>query len=136
MSISAATKPTGVADDGMIAASNLLADRDEAFNTRLGSMRGWQMAIEKVRPIPRTMAAVDLAAYVQSRELGTPEQVVDNLAARFFSVALSADTKEALAAYLVAELGSTDVLSSLSFAEEALRKLLHRMLSLPEYQLG
>ncbi|MDG2276647.1 MAG: DUF1800 domain-containing protein, partial [Pseudomonadales bacterium] len=136
MSIAAATKPTGVADDGMIAASNLLADRDEAFNTRLGSMRGWQMAIEKVRPIPRTMAAVDLAAYVQSRELGTPEQVVDNLAARFFSVTLSADTKEALAAYLVAELGSTDVLSSLSFAEEALRKLLHRMLSLPEYQLG
>jgi hypothetical protein len=29
---------------GDMAQSNALADRDEAFNTRLGSMRGWQMA--------------------------------------------------------------------------------------------
>ncbi|NKB98110.1 MAG: DUF1800 family protein [Pseudomonadales bacterium] len=136
MSISAATKPTGVSEDGMMAASNLLADRDEAFNTRLGSMRGWQMAIERVQPIPRTMAPINLASYVESRELGTPEQVVESLATRFFSVSLSDDTLSTLANFLAAELGSRDVLSSLSFAEEPLRKLLHRMLSLPEYQLG
>ena len=44
MSVSQATKPTGMMG-GEMAQSNALADRDEAFNTRLGSMRGWQMAI-------------------------------------------------------------------------------------------
>ena len=37
-----------------------MADRDEDFNTRYGSYRGWQMAIEKVKPIPRTVPQIDL----------------------------------------------------------------------------
>ena len=35
-----------------MAESNQLADRDEDFNTRYGSFRGWQMAIQRVKPIP------------------------------------------------------------------------------------
>lgn len=136
MSISAATKPTGVAEDGMMAASNMLADRDEDFNTRLGSMRGWQMAIERVQPIPRVLAGVDMTGFVSALELGTPDQVVAQLAAHYFAVSLSDETLNALAAFLTEELGTKDVLNALSYAEEPLRKLLHRMLSLPEYQLG
>ena len=136
MSISAATKPTGVAADGMMSASNMLADRDEDFNTRLGSMRGWQMAIERVKPIVRSTANIRLAARVKDEELGTPRQVVDDFAARFFSVSLDEMTRQALANYLAQALGTRDVLSALSYAEEPLRKLLHQMLSLPEYQLG
>ena len=33
--------------------SNMMADRDEDFNTRYGSYRGWQMAVSKVKPIKR-----------------------------------------------------------------------------------
>ena len=136
MSISAATKPTGVATDGMMSASNMLADRDEDFNTRLGSMRGWQMAIERVKPIVRSTANIRLTARVKDQELGTPRQVVDDFAARFFSVTLDEMTRQVLANYLAEALGTRDVLSALSYAEEPLRKLLHQMLSLPEYQLG
>lgn len=136
MSISAATKPTGVSQDGMMAASNMLADRDEDFNTRLGSMRGWQMAIERVQPIPRVLAGLDMTGLVRDLELGTPDQVVAELASQYFAISLSEETLEALGAYLTQELGTKDVLSALSYAEEPLRKLLHRMLSLPEYQLG
>ena len=136
MSISAATKPTGVAEGGMMAASNLLADRDEAFNTRLGSMRGWQMAIERVKPIPRTSAGLSLTNVVQREELATPTQVVEYFADGFFVIPLDDSTVAEMSEFLTSELGSDDVLGSLSFAEEPLRKLLHRMLSLPEYQLG
>ena len=53
-------------DMDMMAASNLLADRDEAFNTRYGSYRGWQMAIERVKPIPRHTARLDLTSMVMA----------------------------------------------------------------------
>jgi hypothetical protein len=73
---------------------------------------------------------------VKDQELGTPRQVVDDFAARFFSVTLDEMTRQVLANYLAEALGTRDVLSALSYAEEPLRKLLHQMLSLPEYQLG
>ncbi len=137
MSISEATKPTGVAGgEGDMAASNLLADRDEEFNTRLGSMRGWQMALERVKPIPRHTARVDLTAMVLTAECATAEEVVTLFADRFFSVALSPDTRGAMAELLVGELGGNDIAAAATYLEEPLRKLLHQMLSLPEYQLG
>jgi hypothetical protein len=48
--VSTATRPPG---RETTSTSNSMVDRDEAFNTRLGSYRGWRMAIEKVKPIPR-----------------------------------------------------------------------------------
>jgi hypothetical protein len=33
-------------------------------------------------------------------------------------------------------LGTTDIVAAISYAEEPLRRLLHAMLSRPEYQLG
>ena len=87
MSISNATMPTGMMGTTM-AQSNALADRDEAFNTRLGSMRGWQMAIERVRPIPRDFARLQLVKDVQAQALSTPLDVVLYLERRFFEVPL------------------------------------------------
>ena len=40
--------------------SMLNADKDEDFNTRLGSYRGWQKAIQKVKPIPRFAPKINL----------------------------------------------------------------------------
>ena len=139
MDISRATRPSGVdseSDMEMMAASNLLADRDEAFNTRYGSYRGWQMAIERVKPISRHTARLDLAAEVLASELTSPDEVVAFYMDRFFSSPLDAATQRDLASFLAEELGTTDVRSAGTYLEEPLRVLLHLMLSLPEYQLG
>ena len=135
MSISNATMPTGMMGTTM-AQSNALADRDEAFNTRLGSMRGWQMAIERVRPIPRDFARLQLVKDVQAQALSTPLDVVLYLERRFFEVPLLPGVREELAEFLVDALGTADIAAAGSYAEDSLRRLLHAMLSRPEYQLG
>ena len=134
-SIAAATRPTGMGD-GEMAASNLLADRDEAFNTRLGSMRGWQMAIERVQPIPRHTARINLVEYARARELTSVEQAVRHFAELFISVPLAPVVLQEIAAELAQRLGTRQLDSALEYAEEDLRIMLHRLLSLPEYQLG
>jgi len=133
--VSQATKPSGLTG-GEMAQSNALADRDEAFNTRLGSMRGWQMAIERVRPIPRDFARLNLSQQVQDAALASPLDVVLHFEKQFFEVPLLPGVREQLATLLEAELGSADVSAAASYAEEPLRRLLHVMLSRPEYQLG
>ena len=135
MSISNATMPTGMMGTTM-AQSNALADRDEAFNTRLGSMRGWQMAIERVRPIPRDFARLQLVKDVQAQALSTPLDVVLYLERRFFEVPLLPGDREVLAEFLTDALGTADIAAAGSYAEDSLRRLLHAMLSRPEYQLG
>ena len=131
-----ATRPVDEkAGDDMMAMSNKV-DRAEAFNTRYASYRGWQMAIERVKPIVRDLPRLDLARMVLRKELKTPKAVVDYFAARFLSVPLSDATRQQLAASFEHELGSADVLASGTVLEEPLRVLLHLMLSRPEYQLG
>ena len=143
MDISRATRPAALVGDGMategmgeMAASNLLADRDEDFNTRYGSYRGWQMAIERVKPIPRHTARLNLTGMVLGEGLETPGEVVSYLVGRFFSVAPDPATQSQLADYLEAALGTGDIRAAASYLEEPLRLLLHVLLSRPEYQLG
>ena len=119
-----------------MAQSNALADRDEAFNTRLGSMRGWQMAIERVRPISRDFAHLHLVKDVQAQSLNTPLDVVLYLERLFFEVPLLPKDREELAEFLADALGTADIAAAESYAEDSLRRLLHTMLSRPEYQLG
>ena len=137
MSVSAATKPTGVDTTvGEMSASNLLADRDEDFNTRLGSMRGWQMALERVKPISRHTASVDLTEMVEAAYCNTPQDVVALFSDEFFQVSLTAVDQRELVEYFISILGTQDIGAAHSYLETPLRQLLHRMLSLPEYQLG
>ena len=131
--VATATEPPGRYTSSV---SNSMVDRDEAFNTRLGSYRGWRMAIEKVKPIPRTAAQLDLTAMVESAGCTTAQQAVDYLAARFLSVPLDAQTRQALTAYLEGELGGSDLTQARTYMEESLRSTLHLILSLPDYQLG
>ena len=67
MDISTATKDDTKSGD--MAESNKNADRDEDFNTRYGSFRGSQMAIERVKPIPRDTAQVNLSPMVLDQDL-------------------------------------------------------------------
>ena len=137
MSISVATKPSGIdSEDGMMADSNMLADRDESFNTRLGSLRGWQMAIQRVKPIVRDTFSGSLTDMLLGSEVETPEEAILYFHDLFFDVPLDDAVLMQLAEFLRQEIGGSDLRSSASFLEAPLRKVLHNMLSLPEYQLG
>ncbi|MGD8476655.1 MAG: DUF1800 domain-containing protein [Burkholderiales bacterium] len=131
--VSTATEPPGRYASSV---SNNMVDRDEEFNTRLGSYRGWRMAIEKVKPIPRTTAQLDLTAMIDNAGCTTARQAVDYLTARFLSVPLGASTRDAITAYLEGQLGGSELGQAQTYMEEPLRSTLHLILSLPDYQLG
>ena len=136
MDMSAATAPVAK-DSGndMLAMSNQVEHAEE-FNTRYASYRGWQMALERVKPLSREVARVELTAMVTANELATPAAVVDYFALRFLSVPLDGTTRQKLIEAFTAELGTSDVLAATSYMEDPLRVLLHMLLSRPEYQLG
>ena len=137
MDITSATKPSST-EGGMdvMAMSNAMADRDEDFNTRYASYRGWQKAIERVKPISRDAARLDLSALVLRENLATPAAIVDYFTARFLSTPLDQASRQLLVAFLAAELGTSDITAAATYLEDPLRKLLHLILSRPEYQLG
>ncbi len=120
----------------IVAESNMMADRDEDFNTRYGSFRGWQMAIQRVKPIPRHTAQVNLTRMILGENLTNTEQVVDYLIHRFMRVAPGADKRRMLIDFLTDELGTGDIGGAESYLEDPLRLLLHLIMSEPEYQLS
>lgn len=133
MDISTATQDES--KEGM-AESNKNADRDEEFNTRYGSFRGSQLAIEKVKPIPREIAQVNLSRMVTDAKLKNSTQVVDYLIHRFMRVPPDDESRRKLVAFLDKQLGTSDITVAETYLEEPLRLLLHLIMSQPEYQLA
>lgn len=133
MDISTATKNEAKSD---MAESNKNADRDEDFNTRYGSFRGSQMAIERVKPIPRETARIQLSRMVEDAKLQDTSQVVDYLIGRFMRVPPGEDSRQKLIAFLNKELGTTQIAPARTYMEGPLRLLLHLIMSQPEYQLS
>jgi uncharacterized protein (DUF1800 family) len=117
------------------AESNVAADRDEDYNTRYASYRGYVMAFERTRPIPRQPADLDLAAMIAAAHAGTVEAVVDHFVHRFLSVPLARQDRAVLTDFLRGKLGGSMVQPGVTL-EPALRELLNLVLSTPEYQLG
>lgn len=114
----------------------MMADRDEDFNTRYGSYRGWQMAIERVKPLPRHTAQVDLSAMVLEAGLRNTEEVVDYFLERFMRAPLGQTERDLLVTFLESELGTSDIREAETYLEAPLRMLVHLIMSQPEYQLG
>lgn len=136
LDITSATQPSSIGEGQVMAESNMLADRDEDFNTRYGSFRGWQMAIERVKPIPRHTARLNLSQMILHEDLSTTTDVVDYFIARFMRVAPGADSRAMLVDFLTNELGTTDIKEAESYMEDSLRMTLHLLFSQPEYQLS
>lgn len=134
MDISTATRDD--TKSGEMAESNKSADRDEEFNTRYGSFRGWQMAIERVKPIPRDIARIDLSRMVTDAGLKNTTEVVDYLIRRFMRVPPEDITRKKLVSFLNQELGTADIAVAQSYMEDSLRLTLHLLMSQPEYQLS
>ncbi len=135
LDISTATMPDRGSEGGL-AESNMLADRDEDFNTRYGSFRGWQMAIERVKPIPRHAAGIDLSRMVVDARLKSTAEVVDYFIGRFMRVPPSSEKRQMMIQFLDKELGTTDIAAAKTYMEDSLRLLLHLIMSEPEYQLS
>jgi len=122
MNITEATKE-GTGD----AESNAQVDRDEDYNTRYASYRGYQMAFERTKPILRRVADLSLVSMVAAAHADTADAVVDHLARRFLSVPLPQQDRSAFVEFMRGK--------SL-WSENDLRELLYLVLSTPEYQLG
>jgi hypothetical protein len=133
MDIGTATKDDSKTD---VAESNMNADRDEDFNTRYGSFRGSQLAIQRVKAIPRDTAQIDLSKMVLEARLQNTAQVVDYLTKRFLRVAPGADVRQKLVAFLDKELGTSDIAQARTYMEDGLRLTLHLIMSQPEFQLA
>ena len=65
----------------------------EDFNTRLGSLHGWQEAVRKVKPIPRTPAAFSLTDIVVAGAARTTTDAVDILLLRLLSVPIDPESR-------------------------------------------
>jgi uncharacterized protein (DUF1800 family) len=132
--ITTATKPEGK-NMGEMSMSNQ-GDRDEDFNTRLASYHAWRKAIEKVKPIERATAQLNVSAMLRAAKCQTTDDAVAHLAQRFLSVKLSAEVQQRIAHMLAQDLGTRQLSAADSYMEDALRNALHVILSLPVYQLG
>jgi uncharacterized protein (DUF1800 family) len=120
----------------MMAEGNMMADRDEEFNTRYGSYRGWQMATARVKPIPRDAAQINLSKMVLSADLKNTGEAVDFFLGRLLTVPVGAAERIKLIEFLTAELGTTELTPAETYLEIPLRMLVHLIMSQPEYQLG
>jgi hypothetical protein len=130
--VTTATRP----DDKDVTSMSMQNDRDEDFNTRLASYHAWRKAIERIKPIERTPARIDLSAMVRQAGCKTAQAAVDHLMLRFLVVPSDAETRRKIGQLLAADLGTNDLVHADSYMEDALRNALHVILSLPSYQLG
>jgi hypothetical protein len=120
------------------AESNMMVDRDEDYNTRYGGYKGYLLAFERVKLIPRRTADINLAAMISAADADTVDKVVDHFADRFLRVKLNEKDRAAFVGFLREKLGTTNVRQAESNEklETSLRELLYLVLSTPEYQLG
>jgi hypothetical protein len=113
----------------------MMVERDEEYNTRYGGYKGYLLAFERTRLIPRRIAPIDLTAMVRSAGADTPEKVVDHFVGRFLSVTMAPKDRALLVDFLRGKVGATLPPPGAAL-ENALRELLYLVLSTPEYQLG
>jgi hypothetical protein len=118
-----------------MAESNMMVERDEDYNTRYGGFKGYLLAFERTKLIPRSPAPLDLAAMVSAAGADTVDKVVDHFVRRFLSMPLPDKERSLLVGYLRDKLGSSTIQPG-ERLEASLRELLYLVLSTPEYQVG
>ena len=118
-----------------MATANLLSAHEE-FNTHYASLKGWEEAVRRVKPTLRRAAQFSLTTVVLEGGARSTTEAVDCLIARFLSVPLDPETRDAAVTFLEAELGTTDLDRAKTYLEEPLRLTAHLIMSTPQYQLA
>ncbi len=124
----------GGMEGGDMTMANVIASAED-FNTRYGSLVGFQEAVRKIKPIPRAAAQFDLSLAVVSSGAKTAADAVDHLSMRLLRVPVDAEVRTALIAFLEKQLGTGDLDRAASYSERPLRLVTHLIMSTPEFQL-
>jgi uncharacterized protein (DUF1800 family) len=145
MDITAATserEPGGQAEANMDknmagakAMANLLSDQEE-FNTHYASLKGWEEAVRKIKPVLRAPAQFSLTDMVFAERAKTTADAIDLLLRRFLAVPIDDEARATTIAFLGEQLGTSDLVRARSYLEEPLRLVVHLIMSAPEYQLA
>jgi uncharacterized protein (DUF1800 family) len=114
--------------------ANVIAGAEE-FNTRYGSLVGWQDAVRRIKPIPRAAAQFDLSALVTAAGAKTAADAIDHLSLRLLSVPVGGAVRGTLVAFLERQLGTADLARASTYLERPLRLTAHLIMSSPEFQL-
>ena len=126
-----------VDDPGGMSAEDLaLLERDELFNTRVSDYIAWAQVFRTLIPTPRGAARINLTRVVLDSGSTTTGEAVDYLLGRFLRMPVSSDTRDALVAFLDAELGTSDLVRARTYLEDPLRMVTHLVMSTPEYQMN
>ena len=135
--ITSATKSSNGGESMMMMSeANMMADRDEDFNTRYGSYRGWQMAVSKVKPIVRDTININFSKMILDSGAKNTSEAIDYLINRFLVVKLNEKKREMIISFLNNNLGTENIIEAKSYLEDSLKMALHLIMSQPEYQLG
>ena len=126
------TNATRSGDSG----ASMLADADEDYNTRYGGYRGYVLAFERVKLVPRHAADFSLVSMVRAAGAETASDAVDHLLARFLRAPLGSGQRQQLVKLLEQRAGPAQLKDASTDLEDALRSVLYVILSSPEYQLG
>ena len=118
------------------AESSALADRDEDYNTRYASYRGYVMAYERTKPIPRHTADLSLTTMVATANAKTVDEVVDHFLRAVPQRRARAEGPGRARRLPARQAGRRRASAASEELEPALRELLYLVLSTPEYQLG
>jgi uncharacterized protein (DUF1800 family) len=124
----------GGMEGGDMTMANVVASAED-FNTRYGSLVGFQEAVRRVKPIPRAAAQLDLSLAVASSGAKTAADAVDHLSLRLLRVPVDAEVRAALIAFLEKQLGTADLEHAAGYSERPLRLAAHLIMSTPEFQL-
>ena len=124
----------GGMEGGEMTMADVIANSED-FNTRYGSLVGFQEAVRKIKPIPRAAAQFDLSLAVVSAGAKTAADAVDHLSLRLLRVPVDAEVRAALIAFLEKQLGTGDLDRAASYSERPLRLTAHLIMSTPEFQL-
>ena len=128
---------TALDDPGVMSMFDLAAkERDEQFNTRISSYRGYEQAMRKLIPTPRRAAQIDLTRMILDSGAATTSEAVDYLLDRFVRLPVSSNTRDGLVALLDEELGTSDIGRAQTYMEDPLRMVSHLIMSTPEYQIN
>ncbi len=108
----------------------------EQYNLAVGVYMGAVHANQRVKPIPRTQAAVEFARMIHEAQAQTTDAAVDYFIRRFLRTPLNDERRAVVVAFLAAELKSERINYSAAELDQALRRTVHLILSSPEYQLA
>jgi uncharacterized LabA/DUF88 family protein len=135
--ITSATKSSNGGESMMMMSeANMMADRDEDFNTRYGSYKGWQMAVSKVKPIVRDTININFTKMVLNSGAKNTSEAIDYLIDRFLIVKLNDKKREMIISFVNNNLGTENIIQAETYLEDSLKMALHLIMSQPEYQLG